>query len=54
MARLRQCLTGFALEAIRGLGEYDEAKAILHTKFGRKRRQLHAYMDQLEAMPIFR
>ena len=55
MARLGQCLTGFALEAIRGLGvtqqEHDEAKAILHTKFGEKRRQLHAYMDQLEVMP---
>ena len=56
MARLRKCLTGPALEAIRGLGvtqqEYHEAKAILHTKFGGKRRQLHAYMDQIEAMPL--
>ena len=35
MARLRQCLTGNALEAIRGLGvstqEYEEAKEILIT-----------------------
>ena len=55
MARLRQCLTGTALDTIRGLGvtqqEYEEAKAILHTKFGGKRRQLHAYMYQLEVMP---
>ena len=38
MARLRQCLTGNALEAIRGLGvstpEYEEAKEILITKYG--------------------
>ena len=36
MARLRQCLTGNALEAIRGLGvtapEYEEAKEILKSK----------------------
>ena len=31
--------------------EYEEAKAILHTKFDGKRRQLRAHMDQLEAMP---
>ena len=40
MARLRQSLTGTALDAIRGLGvsqpEYDEAKAILQFKFGGK------------------
>ena len=38
MARLRQSLTGTALEAIRGLGvsdpEYKEAKGILQPKFG--------------------
>ncbi len=55
MARLRQSLKGTALEAIRGLGvsspEYEEAKEILNTKFGGQRRQLQAYMDQLEAMP---
>ena len=38
MARLRQCLYGSALEAIRGLGvsepEYEEAKEILIAKFG--------------------
>ena len=55
MARLRQSLKGTALEAIRGLGvslpEYEEAKEILKTKFGGRRRQLQAYMDQLEAMP---
>ncbi|CAB4043201.1 Hypothetical predicted protein, partial [Paramuricea clavata] len=55
MARLRQSLKGTALEAIRGLGvslpEYEEAKEILTTKFGGRRRQLQAYMDQLEAMP---
>ena len=55
MARLRQCLYGSALESIRGLGvsepEYEEAKEILTTKFGGQRRQLRAYMDQLEKMP---
>ena len=55
MARLRQSLKGAALDAIRGLGvsqpEYEEAKTILETKFGGKRRQLRAYMDQLEGMP---
>ncbi|CAB4027109.1 Hypothetical predicted protein, partial [Paramuricea clavata] len=55
MARLRQSLKGTALEAIRGLGvsspEYEEAKEILKTKFGGRRRQLQAYMDQLEALP---
>ena len=38
MARLRQYL---AVDAIQGLGvtqqEYEEAKSILHTKFGGKR-----------------
>lgn len=55
MARLRQSLSGSALEAIRGLGvsepEYEEAKEILIAKFGGQRRQLQAYMDQLEKMP---
>lgn len=55
MARLRQSLTGTALEAIRRLGvtqpEYDEAKKILKTKFGGQRRQLQVYIDQLEVMP---
>ena len=55
MARLRQSLTGTALEAIRGLGvtepEYNEAKEILHFKFGGERRKLQAYMDQIQKMP---
>ena len=55
MARLRQSLTGTALEAIRGLGvsdpEYKEAKDILQSKFGGERRKLQAYMDQIEKMP---
>ena len=58
MARLRQCLTGNALEAIRGLGvtapEYEEAKEILETKYGGARRLLRAYMDQLEQTPLIR
>ena len=55
MARLRQSLSGEALTAVRGLGvsslEYEEAKNILKTKFGGERRQLRAYMDQIESMP---
>ena len=55
MARLRQSLTGTALEPIRGLGvsepEYKEAKEILQSKFGGERRKLQAYMDQIEKMP---
>ena len=55
MARLRQSLTGTALEAIRGLGvteqEYNEAKEILQSKFGVERRKSQAYMDQIEKMP---
>ena len=55
MARLRQCLYGSTLEAIQGLGvsepEYEEVKEILIAKFGGQRRQLRAYMDQLERMP---
>ena len=55
MARLRQSLSGAALEAIRGLGvtepEYNEAKEILQSKFGGERRKLQAYMDQIEQMP---
>ena len=58
MARLRQCLTGNALEAIHGLGvtapEYEEAKEILKSKYGGVRRLLRAYMDQLEQMPLIR
>ena len=58
MARLRQYLTGNALEAIRGLGvtapEYEEAKEILKSKYGGARRLLRAYMDQLEQMPLIR
>ena len=58
MARLRQCLTGNALEAIRGLGvpvhEYEEAKEILKTKYGGTRRLLRAYLDQLEQVPPIR
>ena len=38
MARLQQCFTENALEAIRGLGvtipEYEEAKEILKAKYG--------------------
>ncbi|CAB3989251.1 Hypothetical predicted protein, partial [Paramuricea clavata] len=52
MARLRECLSGRALEAIRGLGvseaEYNEAKDIIQSKFGGERRQLRAYMEELE------
>jgi hypothetical protein len=52
---LHQSLKGTALEAIQGLGvslpEYEEAKEILKTKFGGRRQQLQAYMDQLEVMP---
>ena len=55
MARLCQSLSGEALTAVRGLGgsslEYKESKNILKTKFGGERRQLLAYMDQLESMP---
>ena len=58
MTRLRQCLTGNALEAIRGLGvtipEYEEAKEILKSKYGGPRQLLRAYMDQLEQMPLIR
>ena len=58
MAKLRQSLTGIALESIRGLGvsepEYKEAKEILESKFGGQRRQLRAYMDQLEKMAQLR
>ena len=54
MARLRQSLTGIALDSIRGLGvsepEYNEAKEILNTKFGSQRKQLRAYLDDLERM----
>ncbi len=52
MARFRECLSGRALEAIRGLGvseaEYNEAKEIIQSKFGGERRQLRAYMEELE------
>lgn len=58
MARLRQSLTGRPLECIRGLGtsapEYAEAKEILKSKFGGQRRQLRAYLDELERMPPLR
>ena len=58
MARLRQSLSGRALEAIRGLGvsvhEYNEAKEILKSKFDGQRRQLRGYMDELENMPTIR
>ena len=54
LVRLRQCLTGNALEATRGLGvtapEYEEAKS----KYGGARRLLRAYMAQLEQMPLIR
>jgi len=49
MVGLRQCLTGNALEVIRGLGvttpEYEKAKEILKSKYGGARRLLRAYMD---------
>lgn len=55
MARLRQCLTGNALETFRGLGvtttEYEEAKEILKSKYGGARRLLRAYMDEPEQTP---
>lgn len=55
MARQWQCLTGNALEAIRGLGvtttEYEEAKEILKANCGGAHRLLQAYMEQLEQMP---
>ena len=58
MARLRHCLTGNALEGIRGLGvtvhEYEEAKEILKTQYGGTRRLLRAYLDQLEQAPLIR
>lgn len=58
MARLRQNLTGNALEAIRGLGvaplEYDKAKKILQKKFGGTRWLLGEYMDELEKLPAIR
>ena len=58
MARLRQCLSGTALDLIRGLGvseaEYEEAKKILEAKFGGQRRQLRAYLDDLEKMQPLR
>ena len=58
MARLRQCLFGSALESIRGLGvpvpEYEGAKESLIEKFGGHRRQLWAYMHQLENKPQLR
>ena len=54
MARLRQSLTGIVLDSILGFGvsepEYKEAKEILNTKFGDQRRQLRAYLDDLERM----
>ena len=31
--------------------EYEKAKSILKTKFGGQRRQLRAYLDQLESLP---
>ena len=55
MARLRQSLTGAALDAVRGLcvsdPEYIKAKEILQSKFGGERRKLQAYMDQIEKFP---
>ena len=52
MARLRHCLTGNALEGIRGLGvtvhEYEEAKEMLKTQYGGTLRLLRACLDQLE------
>ena len=58
MARLQQGLTGRAHDAIRGLGvsepENTEAKEILKTKFGGQRRQIRAYMDELDSMPALR
>ena len=52
MARFRECLSGRALEDIRGLGvseaEYIEAKEIIQSKYGGERRQLRTYMEELE------
>ena len=52
MARFRKCLSGRALEAIRGIGvseaEHVEAKEIIQSKYGGERRQLRAYMEELE------
>ena len=57
MARLHQCLTGNAREAIRGLGvtvqECEEAKEILKTKYGGTRRLPRAYLE-LEQAPLIR
>ena len=55
MAKLRQSLSGAALEAISRLGvtelEYDEAKEILQSNFVGERGKLKAFMDQIEEMP---
>ena len=57
MARLHQCLTGNAREAILGLGvtvqECEEAKEILKTKYGGTRRLPRAYLE-LEQAPLIR
>ncbi|PFX15266.1 hypothetical protein AWC38_SpisGene20516 [Stylophora pistillata] len=58
MVRLRQCLTGHALEAICGLAvtacEYEEEKEILKMKYGGTHRLLRSYMDQQEQVPLIR
>ncbi|PFX13132.1 hypothetical protein AWC38_SpisGene22811 [Stylophora pistillata] len=59
MARLLQCLTGNALEAICGPAvtahEYEEVKEILKMRYGGRRWFLRrAYMDQLQQVPLIR
>ena len=57
IAKLHQCLTGNAREAILGLGvtvqECEEAKEILKTKYGGTRRLPRAYLE-LEQAPLIR
>ena len=56
MARLHQCLTGNAREAILGLGvtvqECEEAKEILKTKYGGTRRLPRAYLELEQVLLI--
>ena len=53
---LGRCLSGRALEDIRGLGvsehQNDEAKEILQSKFSeQQQQQLRGYMDEQDNMP---
>ena len=58
MARFRECLSGRALEAIRGLGvseaEYSYARETMQSKLGGERRQLRAYVEELEKIQPLR